>query len=116
MANLLKLHQDIATNFVWLQPIVSSFPEAVPGTILLTDVWLYLDKLLQGKLFVAKDVPKLNQAATEAARCKKLVGALRYLYRNSISVFVWQVFFFKVLTERMGAHGFHFQPYIQFQK
>eukprot|EP00435_Cladocopium_sp_Y103_P022917 s1331_g5.t1 len=84
MASLLKLHQDIATNFVWLQPLVSSFPESVPGTILMTDIWLYLDRLLDEKLFVAKDVPKQNQAASEAGRCKKLMGALRYLYRNSI--------------------------------
>ncbi|CAL1163649.1 unnamed protein product [Cladocopium goreaui] len=49
----------------------------------MTDVWLYLDKLLGEKLFVARDVPKQNQAATEAGRCKKLIGALRYLYRNS---------------------------------
>ena len=71
---------------------MSSFPETVPGTILMTDVWLYLDRLLGGKLFVAQDVPKQNQAATEAGRCKKLIGALRY----------W------LLPEITGAHGLIF--------
>jgi hypothetical protein len=99
------LHQDIATNYVWLQPIVSSFPESVPGTIFMTDVWLYLDKLLGEKLFVARDVPKQNQAATEAGRCKKLIGALRYLYRNSFFVFIRQCFW--VSPGLMGAHERH---------
>ena len=106
LASLPKLHQDIATNYVWLHPIVSSFPETVPGTILMTDVWLYLDRLLGGKLFVAQDVPKQNQAATEAGRCKKLIGALRYLYRNSISVFARHGFW--LLPEITGAHGLIF--------
>ncbi|CAL1137650.1 unnamed protein product [Cladocopium goreaui] len=76
---------DLAANYVWIRPLAESFPEVVPGGILLTDIWLYLDRLLGFKLLVLKDVPKVNQAATEAGRCKKLMGALRYLYRNSLT-------------------------------
>lgn len=93
------LSQDIAANYVWLKPLVETFPQSVPGGIILTDIWLYVDKLLGFKLLVKKDdesegqqqqrpvtkLEKQQQAATEAERCKKLMGALRYLYRNSLS-------------------------------
>ena len=92
------LSQDIAANYVWLKPLVETFPQSVPGGIILTDIWLYLDKLLEFKLLVKKDTEaeeqqqqpvtkeeKQQQAATEAERCKKLMGALRYSYRNSFS-------------------------------
>ena len=60
------------------------FPTRVPGAMLLTDIFLYTDKLLDGKLF-PKD-PKEMYAGKEATRVKKCIGALRYLYRNSNSV------------------------------
>lgn len=75
--------QDIAANYVWLRPLVETFPQSVPGSIVLTDIWLYLDRLLEKKLLVKQDEEKQAQAATEADRCKKLIGSLRYLYRNS---------------------------------
>ena len=75
--------QDIAANYVWLRPLVETFPQSVPGSIVLTDIWLYLDRLLEKKLLVKQDEEKQVQAATEADRCKKLIGSLRYLYRNS---------------------------------
>ena len=78
--------QDIAANYVWLKALVAHFPESVPGGVLLTDVWLMVDSLLDNKLFVRVDLPRQNQAALEADRCKKLMGALRYLYRNSSSL------------------------------
>lgn len=43
----------------------------------------YLDKLLNGSLLAKKDIPKVTQASEEAARVKRLMGALRYLFRNS---------------------------------
>lgn len=46
------------------------------------DCWLYLDGLLDGKL-LARAVDKKVQAGEEAARTKKLMSSLRYLYRNS---------------------------------
>ena len=75
--------QDIATNYVWLKPLVTFFPQAVPGATLLTDIWVYVDGLLGEKMLVKEGDSKRNQAADETERCKKLMGALRYLYRNS---------------------------------
>lgn len=66
------------------------FPASVPGGTILTDIWLYLDGLLGGKLLVKEGESKQNQAADEAERCKKLIGALRYLYRNSCWVVLSQ--------------------------
>jgi hypothetical protein len=56
----------------------------VPGGIILTDIWLYLNQMLDQKLFVRPNLSKEIQAGKEADRCKKLIGALRYLYRNSV--------------------------------
>lgn len=53
---------------------------------MLTDCWLYLDHLLSKKLLVKPGESKEQQASLEAERCKKLMGALRYLYRNRSSV------------------------------
>ena len=52
---------------------------------MLTDCWLYLDHLLNKKLLVKPGESKEQQASLEA-ECKKLMGALRYLYRNRSSV------------------------------
>ena len=78
--------QDIAANYVWLKPLATKFTTSVPGAILLTDVWLYLNDLLDKRLLVKPRVPVQLQAGQEAERCKKLMGALRYLYRNSVLV------------------------------
>ena len=78
--------QDIAANYVWLKPLATKFTTTVPGAILLTDVWLYLNDLLDKRLLVKPRVPVQLQAGQEAERCKKLMGALRYLYRNSVLV------------------------------
>ena len=81
--------EEIGANYVWLKPIVETFREKVPGGLILTDVWLYLDRLLGEKLLVKTAETKVSQAGKEADRCKKLIGALRYLYRNSSLVNDW---------------------------
>lgn len=75
--------QEIATNYVWLKPICEKFPQVVPGGVVLTDVFLYLDKLMNGKLLAKRNEDKTYQASVEAVRVKRLVSSLRYLYRNS---------------------------------
>ena len=76
--------QDIAANFVWLRPLATKFSTHVPGAILLTDIWLYLNDLLDKRMLVKEGMSVQLQAGQEAERCKKLMGALRYLYRNSV--------------------------------
>lgn len=66
---------------MWLKPVVQRYPDSVPSALYLTDVFLYIDDLLEGNLL--KQGPKVLQASDEAMRVKRLVGALRYLYRNS---------------------------------
>ena len=62
----------------------------MPSALFLTDVLIYLDKtFLNGNFLVAKpegpdaSLTKVDMAAREAQKLKKLVSALRYLYRNS---------------------------------
>ena len=43
----------------------------------------YLDQLLDGTLLCKPGVAKVVQASEEGGRAKKLIGALRYLFRNS---------------------------------
>ena len=77
------LHQEVGSNYVWLKPLVQEFQRFVPGSLVLTDILLYADGLLDGRLFPQE--PKQTHVSKEASRLKKLMGALRTLYRNSIS-------------------------------
>lgn len=64
-------------------------PLQVPSALYLTDVILYLDDRLDKKLLLAKQgtpeasMTKQDLAGREAGKLKKLVQALRYLFRNS---------------------------------
>lgn len=61
----------------------------VPSAFLLTDVLLQLDRLLAHKLVVpGHGDTKVVAAARDAKRLKKLMGALRALYRNSTLPFL----------------------------
>lgn len=75
---------------MWLRPIVAEFKRFVPGSLVVTDILVYADNLLDGKLF--PQVPKLAQISKEASRIKKLVGTLRTLYRNSQPVEPEEIF------------------------
>lgn len=56
----------------------------VPSGFFLADAFLLLDKRLEGLLLVTSDkMTKQDLAAREAKRVKKLMGALRHLFRNS---------------------------------
>ena len=55
----------------------------MPGALFLTDVMIYADVLADGSLLKKEGVDKVSQAADEAARLKRCMGALRYLFRNS---------------------------------
>ena len=80
----------------------------VPSGFLLTDALLLLDKTYGGKLLVpTADQTKEDLAAREARRIKKLLGALRHLFRNSAcskkvcccNLIVYEMFSF----ERIGV-------------
>lgn len=71
----------------------------VPSGFYITDAFLWLDGLLgRGLLVPDKDNTKQTMAASDSKRLKKLMGALRYLFRNSHLLFITSfsnVFFLK---------------------
>jgi len=71
----------------------------VPSGFYLSDSLLWLDRLLGGGLLVpSPEADKLALAGKEAKRIKKLMGALRHLFRNSYSVFIASVNIFVCLA------------------
>ena len=81
--------EDIAVNFVWLKPFVEAFPDRVPSGFLICDVVLMLNEFLMDKLLLPDDPntpltreDQVEMAKEETTRMKKLLGALRYLWRN----------------------------------
>ena len=90
-----KMLKDIATNMVWLHPICVACPDKIPSGFFLCDVLLRLDYLLEGKLLMVTKPDnykgrepwttyeeKVELARQETGRLKRLLGALRYLWRN----------------------------------
>lgn len=66
----------------------------MPSGFFAADCFLYLDALLHKKLFrpnVDRGESRLQLAAAEGVRCKRAIGALRYLWRNSAGSYNQQV-------------------------
>ena len=75
---------EISLHYRWLKPWATLMPSKVPSGYLITDVFLVLNRLLEGKLLVVKDNESVRgRAAEEACRLRKLIQGLRYLYRSS---------------------------------
>lgn len=77
---------EISMNYVWLLPIVMHYPSKVPSAYLLTDAFLVLDKRMEKKLFRPSrelNETRMGLAAVEAVKAKRLLGALRSLWRSS---------------------------------
>ena len=65
-------------------------PTTVPSAFMVTDVLLLLNDLLDKKLFPVNPNESLMQkAAEEAVKIKRLMQALRYLFRASGSIADW---------------------------
>ena len=93
--------EDIAVNFVWLKPFVEAFPDRVPSGFLMCDVSLMLNEFLMDKLLLPEDPnapvtreDQVEMAKEEMNRMKKLLGALRYLWRNGSSAVMAALGFF----------------------
>ena len=86
---------DIANNYVFVKGILTAYKAKVPSVYFIADVLLLLDKKNEGKLLkpvMPKDKmltetettqSKQQLALREAGKLKKVMGYLRYLYRNS---------------------------------
>lgn len=75
----LNLHET-RSDVTWL-----CFCSKVCSGYFLTDCLLALDDLFQGKMLVGASGSKLDMAAEEAVKLKKLMGAVRALWRSSPS-------------------------------
>lgn len=91
--------QEISQNHLWLRSLCDLYPQEalalrlsclsflgaqVPSGFLLADALLMLDeKLGKGLLQPKENFRKQDIAAREAKRMKRLLGALRHLWRNS---------------------------------
>lgn len=93
--NLVKLHsevsrpsvQEVSLHHHWLKPWTVAMPTKVPSAFMVTDALLILNDLLDKHLFpvVEPGDSVMQKAAAEAVKIKKLLQALRYLYRASRS-------------------------------
>lgn len=82
--------EDIILNHCWIKPFILQFQDRVPSSFYLTDVFLYLDRLFERNLLIPLEEGESKQslAAEEAKRVKNLIGALRGLWRSSISAII----------------------------
>lgn len=77
---------EISLNYPWLVGMVTKYPSKVPSAYLLTDAFLLLDKRMQKKLFrPSADLKetRMGLAAIKAVKAKRILGALRALWRSS---------------------------------
>lgn len=93
---------ELSTNYVWAKPLAMASPSKaivcqtlschttcctqVPSAYFLTDAFLMLDLIMFKKLFrpdVGNGESRLVLAGREGVKGKKLIQALRYLWRNS---------------------------------
>lgn len=94
--------QEISINFYWLRPICELVPDRVsrlecgvgftevPSGFYLADSLIWLDHLMKGMLLQPYvEETKRDIAGREAKRLKRLVGALRHLYRNCPFAQTW---------------------------
>ena len=78
-----KLHQpNLASSRPQILQSMCLFVQ-VPSGFFITDALLSLDRRLGGGLLVPAKDSKQEIAAREAKRLKRLMSALRHLYRNS---------------------------------
>ena len=81
--------KDIAVNYVWLRPLCEYWPDRIPSGFFLADTFLMMDLFMDGLLLLGPDPDKeysrdekIEMARDESRRITRLLGALRYLWRN----------------------------------
>jgi len=77
--------KHLKQNRFWLQAVVTVFRSSVPSGYFLTDALLELNGMFKDNLLKpVNGGDKLTLALQEAAKLKKLVGHLRYLFRGTV--------------------------------
>ena len=76
---------DVVMNYWWLRPVAKRFPKSVPSAFFCTDVFLYLNHHFMGQLLKVQQADETvrSLASQEAGDMKRLMGALRFLWRSS---------------------------------
>ncbi|CAJ1372520.1 unnamed protein product [Effrenium voratum] len=75
-------YKELSRNYVWVRIWASQFPEKAPSVFLIADVLQRLDQKFAGNLLQHTDKCRAERAGEEAGRIRKLLSALRYLFRN----------------------------------
>ena len=73
--------KDIRTHAMIIKPMITEFPYKVPSAFYCADVLLKLNVLMGNKLLKGDDPTSI--ALAEGGKLKKLIGALRGLFRHS---------------------------------
>jgi len=80
--------KHLRQNRFWIQAVAKVFPASVPSAYFLAGAMLELNGMFDGNLLKVpvQDVQgcKLTPALQEAAKLKKLLGYLRYLFRSTV--------------------------------
>lgn len=76
---------DILVNYHFLRPFVARFADTIPSGFFAADVFIYADWLYNGNLLKSPDgsQDKKTMASVEGGKLKRLMGALRFLWRSS---------------------------------
>lgn len=81
--------EDLVLNYCWICPIVKKFRSQIPSQFYLIDVFLYMDKIYNGRLLIPQEAgdSKETLATDEAKKMKLCIGSLRSLWRSTSSLF-----------------------------
>ena len=76
---------DCLVNYYFLRPFVARFSDSIPSGFFCSDVFLYTDRLFNGNFLKSPDETqsKKTMACMEGSKLKRLMGALRFLWRSS---------------------------------
>ena len=78
---------DVEVNFIWVYAVVKCMPDKVPSSFLLGDMFMEVDRQLEGRLLqnagktLSRD-GKCELALAQGANLKKLISHLRYMFRG----------------------------------
>ena len=78
-------NKDLQNNRFFIKPVVQVFADRVPSGYFLADVFMELDRQLDGTMLqpAGDGLTKAAMAVREGGHLKKVCGHLRYLFRNT---------------------------------
>ena len=94
--------KHLRQNRFWLHALIKVFPASVPSAYFLADALLELNHMFDGNLLkvLGGQDSRLTLALQEAAKLKKLLGYLRYLFRATVHSHCPEVAALKALLQK----------------